>query len=230
MGDGAAIGNGASSRYHPAMPPLFALLVMIALALPAAAEERPGAGLLWNRSGLPATLPLVVTTMPGQDYAIFLRKPDTDSRVVAGYIHGGEPFRLLVPPGSWDISFAHGRDWQGEDELFGPETGWISLDRPLGFEAGIARRRGHIIRLIEGDGGIKVASRDPLDICQDLTVTTEIVKRDEDREGLNILPAPGLEDLRDDFDTFPRNDFNRLPTPGLRQIETELDTRSRICP
>jgi hypothetical protein len=76
-----------------------------------------------------------------------------------------------------------------------------------------------------------VASAGPLDICQGLTVTTEIERRDEqEREALNLLPAPGLDDLRDDFDTFPRNDFNRLPTPGLRRIETELDTRSRVCP
>ncbi|MFC3628158.1 hypothetical protein ACFOM8_01725 [Paracoccus angustae] len=209
---------------------LFALLLMVALALPSWAQDRLPAGLMWNRSGLPATLPLVVKTMPGQDYVVFLAPTEGGDPVMAGYIRGGAFFRLLVPPGTWTVRFAHGRDWQGEDELFGPGTEWIGLDRPLTFEAGVARRQGHIVRLIESDGQVRVASSGPLDICQGLTVTTEIDKRDENREALNLLPAPGLQDLRDDFDAFPRSDFNRLPAPGLRRTETELDTRSRVCP
>ncbi|WP_207102694.1 hypothetical protein [Paracoccus shandongensis] len=210
---------------------LLALLMLIALALPAWAQDHPRAGLMWNRSGLPATLPLVVKTMPGQDYVVFLAPADSGDPVMVGYIHGGAFFRLLVPPGTWAVRFAHGEEWQGEDALFGPETGWIALNQPLTFEAGVARRQGHIIRLIESGGQVRVASLGPLDICQALTLTTEIEERDEkDRKALNLLPAPGLQDLRDDFDTFPQSDFNRLPAPGLRRIETELDTRSKVCP
>ncbi|MTD99448.1 hypothetical protein GIY56_04000 [Paracoccus sp. YIM 132242] len=212
---------------------LFALLLIVATALPAWGQDPPRAGLMWNRSGLPATLPLVVQTMPGRDYVVFLAPPQGGDPVMAGFIQGGTFFRLLVPPGTWAVRFAHGRDWQGEDELFGPATEWIGLDQPLTFEAGVARRQGHLIRLMESDGQVEVASQGPLDICQGLTVTTEIDRRDEsdeDREALNLLPALGLQDLRDDFDTFPRSDFNRLPAPGLRRIETELDTRSRVCP
>lgn len=215
----------------PLMRHLFPLLMLIALALPAWGQDRPRAGLMWNHSGLPATLPLVVKTMPGHDYAVFLAAPEGGDPVMAGYIHGGTFFRLLVPPGTWAIRLAHGRDWQDEDALFGPDTEWIALDQPLTFGAGVARRQGHIIRLIETEGKVRVASAGPLDICQALTVTTEIEERNEkDREALNLLPAPGLQDLRDDFHTFPRSDFDRLPTPGLRRIETELDTRSRVCP
>ena len=213
------------------MSRLFALLMLVALALPAWGQDRPRAGLMWNRSGLPATLPLVVQTLPGRDYVVFLAAPKGGDPVMAGYIHGGTFFRLLVPPGTWAIRLAHGRDWQDENALFGPDTEWTEIDQPLTFGAGVARRQGHIIRLIETEGRIRVASAGPLDICQGLTVTTEIEERDEkDRAALNLLPAPGLQDLRDEFDTFPRSDFNRLPTPGLRRIETELDTRSRVCP
>ncbi|MFD2814725.1 hypothetical protein ACFSYD_10240 [Paracoccus aerius] len=75
-----------------------------------------------------------------------------------------------------------------------------------------------------------MAAAGSLDICQGLTVTTELEERDEnDRRALNLLPAPGLQDLRDDFDTFARSDFNRLPTPGLRRLDIDLDTRSRVC-
>ena len=186
---------------------LLALLLLIALALPAWAQDRPRAGLMWNRSGLPATLPLVVKTMPGQDYVVFLAPPDGGDPVMACDIHGGSFFRLLVPPGTWDIRFAHGRDWQDEDTLFGPATEWTTMDQPMSFGASVARKHGYIIRLMESDGRMTVVSAGPLDLCQGLTVTTDLIELDEERE----------------------DDLNRLPTPGLRRLEIDLDTRNRVC-
>lgn len=186
---------------------LFALLMLIALTLPALAQDRPRTGLMWNRSGLPATLLLVVQTMPGRDYVVFLFPTHGSDAVMAGYIHGGSFFRLLVPPGTWSIRFAHGRDWQGEDALFGNQTEWIEVGKPMTFGAGITRKRGHLIRLIQSDGRMTVASAGPLDLCQALTVATRIVDLDEERE----------------------SDPNRLPTPGLRKLEIDLDTRNAVC-
>lgn len=184
---------------------LIALLLMIATALPARADDRPQAGLMWNRSGLPATLPLVVRTMAGRDHAVFLS--DAEGRdIMAGYIRGGDLFRLLVPPGTWRVRFAHGRTWQGEGKLFGPATEWTLIERPMAFGAGIARRHGHIIRLIESDGRMQVASIGPMDQCQALTVTTEVIDLDDERD------TP-----------------NRLPAPALRRLEIDLETRSRVC-
>lgn len=188
------------------MRALSTLLLAITLALPLWADERPRAGLMWNRSGLPATLPLVVRTVPGRDYAVFMIDPDSGQAVMAGYIHGGAFFRLLVPPGTWHIRFAHGRDWQDEETLFGPLTQWTDMDQPMTFGAGVARKHGYIIRLIESDGRMKVASAGPLDLCQELTLTTEMIALDDERDNPN-----------------------RLPTPGLRRLEFDLDTRNRVC-
>lgn len=186
---------------------LIALLLTLALALPSWAQDRPRAGLMWNRSGLPATLPLVVRTMPGQDYVVFLSPAEGGDPVMAGYIHGGQLFRLLVPPGLWDVRFAHGRDWQGETALFGPQTEWTRMQQPMRFNASVARRQGHVIRLIESEGRMQVVSVEPWDLCQGLTVTTGIINLDDERAG----------------------DTNRLPAPGLRWLEIELDRRSRVC-
>ncbi|WP_103171259.1 hypothetical protein [Paracoccus sp. SY] len=186
---------------------LIALLLTIALALPALAQDRPRAGLMWNRSGLPATLPLVVQTLPGRDFALFLSPDIGGDPVMAGYIHGGTFFRLLVPPGTWTIRFAHGTDWQGEDALFGPDTEWTQVAEPMTFGASVARKHGYIIRLIETEGKVRVASSGALDLCQGLTITTEVIELDDE--------------LRDDR--------NRLPTPGLRRLEIDVDTRTRVC-
>lgn len=184
----------------------FVLLLSLVLALPLWAGERPIAGLMWNRSGLPATLPLVVLTMPGRDYVVVLTHPDDGKSVMAGYIHGGVHFRLLVPPGTWNVRFAHGTDWHDENRFFGRGTEWITMDRPMTFGAGIARKRGHIIRLFEQDGHMRIASSESYDLCQDLALTTDLVPLDEERD-----------------------DTNRLPTPALRQLEIDLDVRNRIC-
>lgn len=185
---------------------LFALFLLIAMALPAGAGDRPRAGLMWNRSELPATLPLVVKTMPGRDYVVYLAPPEGGDPVMAGYIHGGAFFRLLVPPGTWAIRFAHGRDWQNENDLFGPLTEWTAMDRTMTFGAGVARKQGHIIRLFETGGRMTVVSAGPLDLCQGLMMTAKVIELDDERD-----------------------DPNRLPTPGLRRLEIDVDTRNRVC-
>lgn len=187
------------------MTRLIILLLAILTALPVRAEDRPRAGLMWNRSGLPATLPLVVRTTPERDHVVILSDAD-DRDIMAGYIRGGAFFRLLVPPGTWQIRFAHCRRWQGDDAMFGPDTEWTRIEQPLTFGAGIARRHGHIIRLIESDGRMRAASIGPLDQCQALTITTETV------------------DIDDEW-----AEFNRLPTPALRRLEIDVDVRNRVC-
>ncbi|MCZ0961607.1 hypothetical protein [Paracoccus benzoatiresistens] len=231
ISDLAAIGNRGTGRYHGPMRHLLALLLVIALALPAWAQDRPRAGLMWNRSGLPATLPLVVGTEPGQDYVVFLVPPDGGDPVMAGYIHGGTFFRLLVPPGSWHVRFAHGREWQGGDTLFGPDTEWTGVDEPMTFGSGVARRHGYIVRLAEHEGRMQIASTGPLDQCQDLYVTSEIIHLDEEREtAIKRLTTSGLRKLDIEQDEEPEVNTNRLPAPGLRDLDIQVDTRSQVCP
>ncbi|MFV0386254.1 hypothetical protein [Paracoccus sp. (in: a-proteobacteria)] len=167
-----------------------ALALLLCLSLPALAQdptERPRAGILWNRSGLPATMPLQVRTMPGKDYVVFLTEPATGTPVMAGYIRGGEHFRLLVPPGSWLLRFAFGRTWQGEDRLFGDLTDWFQMDEPLEFRLiGINRRGGHSVRLIEDDGSMKVVDAGPRALCH--TRTFASVERSWPRAGATRNP------------------------------------------
>ena len=146
---------------------LIVTVLALLLALPASADERPPGGLLWNRSGLPATLPLQVHSPAGLDHVVMLTHPDETAAKVAGYVRGGAFFRILVPPGDWQISFASGTDWQGEPALFGPETRRVALPDPLHFGvADGARLEGHVLRLETRDGDTRVASVGPQTICR----------------------------------------------------------------
>jgi hypothetical protein len=132
-----------------------ALAALLGAAAPAAAagsapHPDPPAGLMWNRSGLPAVFPLVVKTAPGPDYMLTLIDTGTGKPVLAAYIDGGAFFRVLVPPGTFRLRFASGQTWRGEEELFEPgdSTEMFELDTPLTFETrGLGTKAGHIIDL-----------------------------------------------------------------------------------
>ncbi|WP_350153223.1 hypothetical protein [Roseovarius sp.] len=133
-------------------------------------SAHPPAGLLWNRTGLPAVFPLQVKTPPGPDYHLTLIDTQTGEAALAAYIKGGAFFRVLVPPGTFRLRFATGKAWQGEDVLFGEgdATYRFDLRRPLTFETrGLATKAGHIVTLTPGtsDEITSAARKDQL-ICQ----------------------------------------------------------------
>jgi len=170
------------------------------------AEERPQ-GLLWNRSGLAATLPLQVKSSPGTDYLLHLRDVGSGERVLAAYIRGGEFLRVLVPPGRYDFLFAAASDWQGETDAFGPETHRFALELPLSFDARFGRREGHLIDLRDPE---RIVVRD-FAICQRLALDLDSLGRPEP-----WVPPP--DPLTDELPVLPP-DF-----PVLR-----FDMQTRVC-
>lgn len=132
------------------------VLILLTLALAFRVEAAPDgapdgpmrAGLIRNETGLPATFPLQVKTAPGRDYLLTLRRPDSGETALTAYIRGGAFFKVLVPPGTFTLQFAHGTEWQGPEQLFGPDTGAFSLHTPLTFRIdGPARKAGHLVDL-----------------------------------------------------------------------------------
>jgi hypothetical protein len=179
---------------------LASALIFVFLAAAGEAVDRPQ-GLLWNRSGLPATLPLQVRTDPGADYLLRLRDLGTGRAVLAAYIRGGQFFRVLVPPGRYQLLFASGTDWQGEAALFGPDTKTFVLDPPLSFGATLSRKEGHVVDLRAGSGA---AVRD-LAICQWLMLDPQ-----------SLLPPPpvGASPTQDGTPTPPPPEYlEPYPTP-----------------
>ncbi len=184
-----------------------ALFVAIALANTAAlAVERPQ-GLLWNRSGLPATLPLQIKTNPGSDYLLHLVPRGTDKVVLAAYVRGGEFFRVLVPPGQFHLHFASGPTWHGETRLFGSDTILFALGTALTFDAKISRKEGHLVDLRDLDNiAVKTFA-----LCQRRT-----------RE-----PDPSV--LRDSYGKPPDAPFDRHLLRPLDDAFIRFDIYSGVC-
>jgi hypothetical protein len=201
---------------------IFALLICLILPGLALAEDRPRAGLMWNLSGLPATFPLIVKTLPGKDYVLFVDDPATDRPVMSGYIRGGNHFRLLLPPGSWTLRFAFGKDWQGEDQLFGPETGWAKTDAPLDFHViGIDRRRAYIVTLIEQNGKLRIADMQADAECQ------RVIWHSENREWPEDPPGPTLEQRERLFGPQEETPFEKRPR--LRYLDQSYEIFTHLC-
>ncbi|MFX0544126.1 hypothetical protein ACEWPL_001085 [Roseovarius sp. S1116L3] len=134
------------------------LMLALCLAVPlartaVAAESGPAqpAGLMWNRTGLPAVFPLQVKTPPGRDYFLTLTDVGGDTPSLAAFIEGGDFFKVLVPPGTFRVAFAAGDEWQGEEDLFGPgaQTWRFELPDPLTFQTrGYDTKAGHLVDLV----------------------------------------------------------------------------------
>jgi hypothetical protein len=163
----------AGSGDRSALPCVIALLCACVLAFSAAVQsdaspERPN-GLLWNRTGLPATFPLDVKSAPGQDYYMVLRDAKSGTEALAAYVRGGEFFRVLVPPGTFAVAFAAGETWQGEEALFGSgRTFQFEVTEPLTFAiVDDTTKLGHSIDLREmlQDGVVDISVSDRF-ICQ----------------------------------------------------------------
>lgn len=161
-----------------------AVLLFLMLALPAAAEPRPE-GLMWNRSGLPLTLPLQVQSDAGADLYLELSVPETGQAVLAAYIRGGDFFRVLVPPGRWALTLARGTGWQGEEALFGAKTEVIVIEPPLTFAAATARKSGYLLDLRGGAARLR-----DIGLCQRLVLDPDTLSGSWARAHPQGFPSP----------------------------------------
>jgi len=173
------------------------ICLCLLLAGPALAQDRAEGlarpqGLLWSDTELPRTLPLQVKTAEGRDYYFVLRDVATGRDVIGAYAQGGAFFRLLVPPGLYELQIASGQeaDWQGRAGLFGAQTQRFVLEPPLGFGVtGYARKGGHLVDL-RNLGAIAQTS---LGICQRLVLDPESVRVAPDAPMPGVSPRDPLE-------------------------------------
>ena len=209
---------------------LIVTVLALLMALPASADEQPPGGLLWNRSGLPATLPLQVHSPAGLDHVVMLSHPDETAAKVAGYVRGGAFFRILVPPGDWQTSFASGREWQGEQALFGPDTQRFTLPDPLHFGAADgARLEGHVLRLETRDGDTRVASVGPQTICR----VADWQRETRDLRTGAAIPSTDLRAQRPQSRRLQLNPATTTQLPSLdqplRYQHQDFSLRSVLC-
>lgn len=128
-----------------------AIFALLTLTTPGFADLEKR-GLLYNRTGLPLTLPLHVRTGPGQAYFVGLTSPKTGETGMAAFFEGGPLFRVLAPPGIWRLTILSGAlsDWQGSEVGFGGASE-IVFDKEVEFRIkGLRTRSGVLVDLLGG--------------------------------------------------------------------------------
>ncbi len=207
----SALGEDANTSQAKTIPILLVLGLILLLSSFAEAAERPK-GLMWNRSGLAATLPLQIKTNSGTDVFLQLREITSGEPVLAAYVRGGEFFRVLVPPGRFDLLFVTGTKWQGETAQFGSSSNRIGLDPPLTFGATVSRKNGYLIDLRDLEN---ISVRD-LAICQSLTLDPELEP---------LLPRTPAENSSERFESK----LSLLLHDHYRFHPQRYEVRSRVC-
>ena len=139
-------------------------LLLILAALPLRADE---SGLLWNRSGLPATFPLQVRSDPGLHWRVTLIDSGSGAPALAAHFRGGRFFRVLVPPGTYTLVFEAGPDWRGAGFGAGGPTRSFAYGRQLVFGVrGLSRKVGHIVDIRAAGQQAQAPVPRRLAICQ----------------------------------------------------------------
>jgi hypothetical protein len=202
---------------------ILAGLALAALPGPARTDE-PEPGLMWNRTGLPLVFPLDVRTAAGRDYFLIMSDEKTGEDVVAAYFLGGKSARILVPPGTFDLRFAHGETWRGEPEGFGPEGGEFTLSEPLEFGVeGLGVKAGHAVDLRQSDlaRGKVNAEITPSRICQVL---------DSAASSLQPPAAPLTRPRNSQLPSAEQREAERFQLPGIPFWDPGPETTDRAVP
>lgn len=91
--------------------------------------------------------PFKVTASSGANYFIKLTDWQTGVPVMKIFVRAGEHVKLGVPPGTYRVKFASGKQWYGEDIRFGPDTDYSMVGIPSVFSVQGDRLNGHELTL-----------------------------------------------------------------------------------
>ncbi len=202
----------------------YGLLVVLILILLSAYPQPPAtagvtdrpAGLMWNRTGLPAVFPLQVKTPKGHDYVVTLSDAETGQPALAAYIKGGAFFRILVPPGVFHLQFASGTTWQDEENLFGAgnRTQVFTLAAPLTFETrGAAIKAGHIVDISHAPAETGTGASLDIDVAEQLICQSARLRFSRTRH---------IDPPSDYFDPAP-------DASGTYRLDQNREVYSRFC-
>jgi hypothetical protein len=75
-----------------------------------------------------------------------------DSKVVI-FVLGGQRTEVMVPLGTYQIRYASGNTWYGENYLFGPETDYTKTDEDFAFRRTSNGYSGYTVTLYKVEHG-----------------------------------------------------------------------------
>jgi hypothetical protein len=97
--------------------------------------RQPAHGLYARYTDSLGLVPVSIQSEEGQNHFIKFQDPQTETTVVAFFVHGGTPLRMMMPVGQFTLKSASGQTWCGESGLFGAGTSIGEAGRAIVFRA-----------------------------------------------------------------------------------------------
>lgn len=86
----------------------------------------------------PGRAPFKIQTGAGSNFLLKLVDPQTRKDVMRMFVVGGREANFWVPVGEYELVYASGENWYGEELLFGPETQYAKADTVSRFASAVS--------------------------------------------------------------------------------------------
>jgi len=93
----------------------------------------PRSGTIRIAGNAKGVAPFEIKSSPGDNYYIKLVDSSTGKPVAVVFVRGGVSTEVLVPVGTYEMRYASGTTWYGENYLFGPDTAYSKADEDFAF-------------------------------------------------------------------------------------------------
>jgi hypothetical protein len=107
----------------------------------------------WRSTRRTILAPLKIYTQGNQHHFIKVVDPKVNRSVLTVFVQAGRDVSLQVPIGTYEIKYAMGTQWYGENDLFGVNTSFGKAERQLVFQVNGRKVRGYSLRLYPQVGG-----------------------------------------------------------------------------
>lgn len=106
--------------------------------------------------------PLEIKTRFGTNYYVKAVDASSGKTHLTAYIQGGDTLEVKMPVGEYEIKYATGQVWYGEDHFFGPATSYARADAPFYFTRDVEGYSGYTLELFTSvDGNLEMDDLSP---------------------------------------------------------------------
>jgi hypothetical protein len=109
--------------------------------------------MLYRAKKFGGVAPLHITAGSNRDFYVKLRRSDDSTDVMTVLVKKGDTFIGKAPLGVFELVYASGENWYGEELKFGPNTQYTKSDSLLAFQKLGLEINGHTINLKSVVGG-----------------------------------------------------------------------------
>jgi len=122
-------------------------------------QPLPYSGSVRRFNSAEAVAPFEIKAPTGSHYLLKLVNAYNDLPVLTVFVRSGTTVEVDVPLGKYEVRYASGKIWYGENYLFGPDTSYSKADKELDFRDDGYRVSGFTITLYNvAHGNLRTSS------------------------------------------------------------------------